>query len=549
MSLFTLSACALAQNAAWGRHGAVTSAESHATQAGISILKKGGNAVDAAVATGFALAVSHPAAGNIGGGGFMLIRMASGKKYFLDFREEAPGQATPKMYLDKNGNYIPNSSIIGYRAIGIPGSVAGFTAARARLGHLSLAADLAPAIRLATRGYRLSHAQAKNLRSKYLSRFHGSRQIFQRNGKFYRGGERFRQPQLAITLRRIAAGGGRAFYRGAIARELAAFLHRHGSIITATDLARYRARWRQPLIGHYRGYTVITSPPPSSGGVCILETLHMLEPTQFWRYGFHSAQSLHYQLEAMRRAFADRSVYLGDPDFDRLPLNELLSRAWAKKRWASFQTGQASSSSQTGAGPIPGFESTETTHYDVVDRAGNAVSVTYTLNNWFGSGVTDPRLGFLLNDEMDDFTSKPGVPNMFGLIQGKVNQIEPYKRPLSSMVPTIVTHGHRLFMVMGSPGGPRIITTIYEIFSNRVDFHMPLRAAVAAARFHQQWMPDLVYLERYGFSRDTQRRLQAMGYKLKIQPAWCDGEVIGLTRTNDYEAVSDNRWQGQAAAY
>ncbi len=537
------------QNLAWGHQGAVTSAERHATQAGIGILKSGGNAVDAAVAVGFALAVTHPAAGNIGGGGFMLIRMADGHAYFLDFREEAPGKAGPKMYLDKNGNYILNSSIVGFRAIGIPGSVAGLTMARRRLGKLSLAADMAPAIRLAAGGYRLSYTQAQDLHSPYLGRFNGSRRTFQRNGKFYLDGEVFRQPHLAATLRAIAAGGARVFYHGAMARELASYLQRHGGLITAADLARYRARWRTPLYGHYRGYTILTSPPPSSGGVCILEMLHMLEPTRFWRYGFQSALSLHYQIEAMRRAFADRAVYLGDPDFERLPVRQLLRRSWARQRWASFRPNLASRSAEVGAGPLPGFESTQTTSYSVVDQAGNAVAVTYTLNNWFGSGVTDPRLGFLLNDEMDDFTSKPGVPNMFGLIQGRVNQIEPYKRPLSSMVPTIVTQHHRLYMVLGSPGGPRIITTVYEIISNRIDFHLPLRNAVAAARFHQQWMPDVVDLEQYGFSSDTRRRLQAMGYVLKLQPDWCDGEAIGVGRSGTLAAVSDNRRTGSAGAY
>ena len=538
----------------WGRHGAVATAETHASSVGIQILREGGNAVDAAVAIGFTLAVTHPAAGNIGGGGFMLVRMAprdghAARSYFIDFREEAPGAATPTMYLNAQGNYIPGSSITGYRAIGIPGTVAGLVSAEKRLGKLGLARVMAPAIRLAADGYRLDHNEARMLHAKNLSLFPVSRKLFQRDGNYYRPGEIFRQPQLARTLRAIARGGARAFYRGRIARELAGFVRRHGGLITTKDMAHYRAIWRQPMTGHYHGYKIITSPPPSSGGVVMMQMFHMLALTHYWRAGMLSAHAIHDETEAMRRAFADRAAYLGDPDFSHLPLKTLLSRAYARERWASVRPDAATPSRDVHGGPVP-KESSETTHYSVVDGAGNAVAVTYTLNNWFGSGVTAGNLGFVLNDEMDDFTSKPGHANMFGLVQSKANDIEPYKRPLSCMVPTMVTRGGKLYLVLGSPGGPRIITSVFEVITDMVDFHLNLQQAVAAPRFHQQWLPDILYLEGVGFSPDTEALLRAMGYHLKIGGEWCDVEAIWENpKTGAYRAVTDPRADGTAMAY
>lgn len=538
----------------WGTHGAVATAEAHASRVGIEILREGGNAVDAAVAIGFALEVTHPQAGNIGGGGFMLVRMAArgsrpARTYFVDFREEAPGAAGPKMYLDAAGNYIPGSSINGYRAIGIPGTVAGLVSAEQRLGKLGLATVMAPAIRLAAEGYHLDHNQARMLHAKNLAAFPVSRRLFQRDGDYYRTGDLFRQPELAATLRAIAQGGARAFYRGRIARELAAFLDSHGGLITTRDLAHYRAIWRRPLVGHYHGYTIITSPPPSSGGVVMLEMFHMLALTKYSQAGMLSAHAIHDETEAMRRAFADRAAYLGDPDFTHLPLRTLLSPAYARERWQSVQPDAATPSSAIAGGPVP-KESSETTHYSVVDAAGDAVGVTYTLNNWFGSGVTADKLGFLLNDEMDDFTTDPGHPNMFGLIQSPANDVAPYKRPLSSMTPTMVVKNGKLWLDVGSPGGPRIITTVFEVISDMVDFHRNLQQAVAAPRFHQQWLPDVLDLEGTGFSPDTEALLRQMGYHLKIGGHWCDAEAIWVNpKTGAYRAVTDPRADGTAMAY
>lgn len=535
-----------------GAHGAVSSAEIHATQAGIEIMKAGGNAVDAAVAVGFALAVTHSSAGNIGGGGFMLIRQADGQAFFVDFREEAPGRATPTMYQDAQGNLIKGRSTIGMLASGIPGTVAGLVSAQKRLGKLTLAQDMAPAIRLAEEGFPLDPYEANGFaHARNLPLFPGSRQLFQRDGNYYQAGEVFKQPELAHTLRLIAQDGADAFYKGPIAHELADFEAAHGGLITAADLGHYQAKWRQPLQLSYHGYDILTSPPPSSGGVAIAEMLNMLDNSNFVQGGMNSAAALHDEIEAERRAMADRAVYLGDPDFEKIPMATLLSPAYAKERWASVKADQASLSADIGAGPIPGWESNETTHYSVVDPAGDAVGVTYTLNFGYGSGVTDPKLGFLLNDEMDDFTSKPGAPNGFNLIQGKVNDIEPYKRPLSSMVPTIVSKDGKLTLVVGSPGGPRIITAVFETMINVLDFGLNVQQAVDAPRFHQQWMPNAVYFEGPDrFSPDTLAMLRKMGYPVDVQRTWCDVEAIQIDpKTGLRMAATDPRADGAALAY
>ncbi|MGH9488742.1 MAG: gamma-glutamyltransferase [Terriglobales bacterium] len=535
-----------------GVHGAVSSAEVHATQAGIQILKEGGDAVDAAVAVGFTLAVTHSDAGNLGGGGFMLIRQADGHSYFVDFREEAPGKASPTMYQDANGDIIKGRSLIGMLASGIPGTVAGLVSAQKRLGKLALAQDMAPAIRLAQDGFPLDASEAGLMRhARNLPLFPNSRRIFQRNGNYYEAGDIFKQPELATTLKEIAQGGAAAFYHGRIAHQLAAFEKAHGGLISLADLAHYQAKWRRPLTMNYHGYQIISSPPPSSGGVVIFEMLNMLNHSHFVADGMDSAAALHDEIEAMRRAFADRAKYLGDPDFAKLPLATLLSPAYAAERWASVKPGEASLSSQVGAGPVPNWEGDETTHYSVVDAAGDAVGVTYTLNFFFGSGVTPDHLGFLLNDEMDDFTSKPGAPNGFHLIQGKVNDIEPYKRPLSSMTPTMVTQNGKLFLVLGSPGGPRIITSVFEAMTDVLDFGLNVQQAVDAPRFHQQWMPNTVYLEGPDrFSPDTIALLRKMGYPLKIGGHWCDVEAIEINpKTGMRMAATDPRADGAALAY
>ena len=535
-----------------GKTGAVSTAEIHATQTGIAIMKEGGNAVDAGVAIGFTLAVTHPFAGNIGGGGFMLIRQADGHSYFVDFREEAPGKASKNMYLDAQGNIVKGRSLVGMLASGIPGTVAGLVSAQKRLGKLTLAQDMAPAIRLARDGFHLDYPEATSLRrARNLRLFPTSYRIFQRDGNYYKPGELFRQPELAHTLELIAQGGAAAFYTGPMARQFAAFEKAHGGLITMADLAHYRAVWRKPLTVDYHGYHVITSPPPSSGGVAIVEMLNMLNYSHFVQDGMDSAAALHDEIEAQRRAMADRAVYLGDPDFEKMPLATLLSPAYAKQRWASVKRDEASLSSSVGAGPIPGFESNETTHYSVVDGAGDAVSVTYTLNFGYGSGVTVSKLGFLLNDEMDDFTSKPGAPNGFHLIQGKVNDIQPYKRPLSSMVPTMVTKNGKLFLVLGSPGGPRIITSVFEVMTDVLDFGLNIQQAVDAPRFHQQWMPQTVYFEGPDrFSPDTLRLLKQWGYPIKVQGTWCDVEAVEIDpKTGMRMAATDPRADGVALAY
>lgn len=535
-----------------GMHGAVASAEVHATQAGIDVLKAGGNAVDAAVAVGFALAVTHSSAGNIGGGGFMLVRMADGKNYFVDFREEAPGKATETMYQDDRGNIVAGRSTVGVLASGVPGTVAGLTSARQKLGKLTLAEDMAAAIHLAEDGFPLDTSEANGFRrAKNLAQFADSRRIFQRDGTFYEAGEVFKQPALASTLKQIAASGGEAFYKGAIARELAEFESANGGLITTDDLARYEAKWREPIALKYHGYDILTSPPPSSGGIAIGEMLNMLDDSNFVAAGMNSAATLHDEIEAERRAMADRAEYLGDPDFVKVPMAQLLSKAYAKERWSSVKPNAASSSKEVGAGPIPGYESDETTHYSVVDAAGNAVAVTYTLNFGYGSGVTDGKLGFLLNDEMDDFTSKPGAPNGFNLIQGKANAIQPHKRPLSSMVPTIVTKDGKLALVVGSPGGPRIITTVFEVLTDVLDFGLTVQQAVDAPRFHQQWMPEDVYFEGPNrFSPDTLHLLEKMGYPVKVERTWCDVEAIQIDpKTGMRLAATDPRADGAAIAY
>ena len=537
---------------AQGMHGAVASAEVHATEAGIQILKAGGNAVDAAVAVGFALAVTHSSAGNIGGGGFMLVRQADGHAYFVDFREEAPGKATETMYQDAQGNVVQGRSTLGMLASGVPGTVAGLASARQKLGKLSIAQDMAPAIRLAEDGFPLDPEEANGFRrARNLAQFPDSRRVFQRDGQFYDAGDTFKQPELAATLTQIAAGGADAFYKGSIAKELAAFETANGGLITTQDLAQYEAKWREPIALKYHGYDMVTSPPPSSGGIAIAEMLNMLDDSNFVAAGMDSAEALHDEIEAQRRAMADRAEYLGDPDFVKVPLTTLLDPAYAKARWASVKPDRASSSKEVGAGPIPGWESTETTHYSVVDADGNAVAVTYTLNFGYGSGVTAGKLGFLLNDEMDDFTSKPGAPNGFNLIQGKANAIAPHKRPLSSMVPTIVSKDGKLALVVGSPGGPRIITTVFEVLTDVLDFGLTVQQAVDAPRFHQQWMPEDVYFEGPSrFSPDTLHLLEKMGYPTKVGGSWCDVEAIQIDpKTGMRLAATDPRADGAAIAY
>jgi len=547
------------------RRAMVVSVHQQASQVGVEILHQGGNAVDAAIATGFALAVVHPAAGNIGGGGFMLLRKANGETHFLDFREKAPKAASRDMYLDAQGNVIPEASLIGYKAAGVPGSVAGLVYAEQHWGKLSLRAVMEPAIRLARNGVRLTYEEAQSMHYHDLARFPDSKRIFQRNGKFYEQGEIFRQPELARTLERIAANPkANEFYKGALARELAAEVKRGGGLITAEDLAEYEVKERQPIKGTYRGYEIISAPPPSSGGITMMEALNILEGYDLAKMGNRSADAIHVTAEAFRRAFFDRAELLGDSDFSQIPVAQLIDKKYADGWRQSLDMMRSTDSKDvhrpSGFGeldrraalrpPFMGRESNNTTHYSVVDAQGNAVAVTTTLNDSFGSAVTAGKLGFLLNDEMDDFTSKPGVPNGYGLIQGEANAIAPGKRPLSAMAPTIVLKDGKLFMVLGSPGGPRIISTVANILMGVIDYGLDIQQAVNAPRFHHQWQPDEIDIEKTGISPDTIKLLQVRGHKIKTEGYWSDGECIAVDpKTGELLGAPDGRNGGKAVGY
>ncbi len=545
------------------KHGIVVSVHQEASKAGSAIMQRGGNAVDAAVATGFALAVVHPAAGNIGGGGFMLVRMANGETHFLDYREKAPKAATREMYLDAKGDVIPDASLVGYKAIGVPGSVAGLVYAQKRWGKLPLRTVMQPAIRLARQGVELTYEETQSMHEKHLADFPDSKRIFQRSGKYYQPGEIFRQPELARTLERIAANPN-DFYKGALASELAATIQQGGGIVTKQDLAEYDVKERQPVRGTYRGYQIISAPPPSSGGVTLLETLNILEGYDLAKLGNRSADSIHLTSEAMRRAFYDRAEFLGDPDFSQLPVPQLIDKKYAEAWRTSLEIMHSSISKElrrpSGFGqldreaashpPYKGPEPENTTHYSVVDPQGNAVAVTTTLNESFGARVTAGKLGFLLNDEMDDFTSKPGVPNGYGLIQGEANAIGPGKRPLSAMAPTIVLKEGKLFLVLGSPGGPRIISTVLNILMGVVDYGLDIQQAVNAPRFHHQWEPDQIYIEKTGISPDTLKLLEARGHKVQMNGYWSDGECIAIDlASGERLGAPDGRNGGKAIGF
>ena len=546
-------------------HGMVVSVHHLASDAGLDVLREGGNAVDAAVATGFALAVVHPAAGNLGGGGFMLLRTHDGHATFIDYREKAPLAATETMYQDAHGNVFPadspESSIIGYRSIATPGSVAGMVYAERKYGKLGLARVMAPAIQLAENGFVLTAEEAHELTDPYLARFPDSKRIFQRDGNLYKEGETFKQPELARTLQRIAADPD-DFYHGKIAHELVDELHKGGALLTLEDLAQFTVVERAPVTGSFHNYTVISAPPPSSGGIVLLSALNILEGYDLAKLGDRTPASIHFITEAYRRAYMDRSDYLGDPDYNPIPVAQLTSKKYAEAWRAGIDPNLATPSPSLvrpagflpPAPKTPGqyhHESDQTTHYSVVDSEGNAVSVTTTLNNSFGSHVTAGSLGFLLNDEMDDFASKMGVPNMFGLIQGPANAIAPGKRPLSSMTPTIVLEDGKLRFVLGSPGGARIITTVANIFLSAAEGGLNIQQAVDAPRFHHQYQPDKLYLEP-GFTPETVAALQARGYTLSISERhWSNGECIAVDpKTGELSAGQDQRSHyGKAAGY
>jgi gamma-glutamyltranspeptidase/glutathione hydrolase len=572
-------------------HAMVVTIHHDATDAGVEILKAGGNAVDAAVAVGFALAVVYPQAGNIGGGGFMLIRpgskkLAHGRARFLDYREKAPAAASANMYLDAQGNVIPKMSTVGSKASGVPGTVAGLAYAEKHYGRLGLKAVMQPAIRLARDGYVLDPEVARAMRSANLTKFDVSRRIFQRDGKFYEAGERFIQPELAKTLERIAAKP-QDFYKGKMAAELAAFESKNEGLITAADLAAYQVKERTPLVGEYHGLEVLTSPPPSSGGIVLIESLNILSGYDLAKIGSdRSPAQIHYIAEAFRRAYMDRGDYLGDPDFNTMPLKQMADPAYAAAWRKTIDPVKPSPSATlvrpAGFMPEPpkvepaGHESPQTTHFSVVDSDGNAVASTYTLNFTFGSGVTVAGLGFLLNDEMDDFASKMGVPNGFGLIQGPANAIAPGKRPLSSMTPTIVSEPDtitskrilffkktevtpgKLRLVLGSPGGSTIITTVANDLISVVDNGLNIQQAADAPRFHHQYLPDVLQFEK-AFPLEPIEALKAVGYITKREGefdekspgVWGDSELIAVDpKTGQLLGGHDHRRNfGKAAGY
>jgi gamma-glutamyltranspeptidase/glutathione hydrolase len=561
-ALAAVSAWAAEAQPVRAKHAMAVSVHPLASQAGVDIMKEGGNAVDAAVAVGFALAVVHPQAGNLGGGGFMLFRRPDGEVHFLDFREKAPAAATRNMYLDKNGKVIPDLSTVGYKSIGVPGSVAGLAYAQKHWGKLPLAKVMAPAIKLARDGFPLAESDAKDLQDPILAKFPVSRRIFQRDGHYYKAGDIFKQPELARTLERIAKNPD-DFYHGAIARELAADMQKGGGLITTKDLADYQVVERPPIHGTYRGYDIYSAPPPSSGGIVMMEALNILEGYPLKKLG-RGTEAIHLTIEAYRRAFYDRAQFLGDPDFSKIPVAPLIDKKYGAAWRADLDPDHASPSKDlkrpqeftqleryAASHPPVVFahEPKQTTHYSVVDSAGDAVAVTTTLNNTFGSGVTANPLGFLMNDEMDDFASAPGVPNMYGLIQGEANAVGPGKRPLSAMTPTIVTKDGKLFLVLGSPGGPTIITTVANALMGVVDYGMNIQEAVDAPRFHHQWMPDRVMVEK-AFPQDKVEALEKMGHTVARRNRWGDAECIAIDpATGDRLGASDPRNNGKAIGY
>ena len=534
------------------RHGMVVSAQHLATMAGVEMLERGGNAIDAAVAVGYALAVVHPCCGNIGGGGFMLIHLRDDQNLFLNFREKAPGKATPTMFQDASGKVVPNRSTDSYLGVGVPGTVMGLNAALAKYGTLPLQQVMAPAIRLARDGYVLEQGDVNILNSSAqdFAAHPNVAAIFLQHGKPYAAGQRLVQGQLARTLERIAQGGSDAFYRGPIAREVVAASQANGGILAVRDFADYTVQWEKPIQCRYRGYTILSAPPPSSGGTTLCEILQIIRPYPFDKWGYGSIDALHYLAEAERRAFADRNTYLGDPAFVRNPIAELLSAAHAAKLRSTILADRATPSAEI-RGDLGAAEGNHTTHYSVADKYGNAVAVTYTLNFLFGIRQMAGDTGFFLNDEMDDFTSKPGVANAAGLVQGKVNQVEPGKRPLSSMTPTMVMRDGKPLLLTGSPGDATIISTTLQSILNVVDYGMNVEQAVSAPRMHQQWYPQQVWIEDGLLSPQSQQKLEGMGYRFRtIHAMGADEAILIDPKTGMFEGANDpRRPAGLAAGY
>lgn len=532
-------------------HGMVASQDALATRVGVEVLRQGGNAVDAAVAVGFALAVTLPQAGNLGGGGFMVLRMADGREAAIDFREMAPAAATRDMFLDEDGEVDNDRARFSHLSAGVPGSVAGLALAQERYGSISLAEAIAPAIELAEHGFEVGPALAaalERVRPRMEAWPASLATYFKPDGSAYRAGERLVQPELADTLSLIAVHGPSGFYSGSTADRIAAEMARHGGLITREDLAAYRAVERAPVRGHFKDHEILSMPPPSSGGTHIVQILNVLEQFTLGESGHNSAASLHVMAEAMRMAYADRSEYLGDPDYVDVPVAGLTSSEYARALANQIKIDRARPSSDVRPGDPPAVEPTETTHYSVVDAEGNAVAVTTTLNFSFGSGIVVPGTGMLLNNEMDDFAAKPGVPNAYGLIGGDANAIEPGKRPLSSMSPTVVLRDGRPFLVTGSPGGSRIITTTLQIIVNVIEHDLNIAEATHAPRMHHQWLPDELFLER-GVSPDTARLLRDMGHVVTWTRPMGSTQSILIDDGTLYGASDPRTGDGLTAGY
>ncbi len=531
-------------------HAVVVAGEEHAAEAGVEILRKGGNAVDAAVAVQFAMAVTQPRAGNIGGGGFMIAHLGD-TTVALDFREKAPLKATQDMYI-VNGEYQQNLSWEGALAVGVPGVVAGMMKAHKRFGELPLEVVMQPAIKLAREGFRISLAMARllNENAEVFSKYEASEYYFTKeNGQPYHEGDLFVQKDLAKTLERIAEHGRKGFYSGPTADMIVTTMKKYNGLITHEDLKQYEAKWREPITATFNGYTLYMMSPPSTGGLAVAQILKMLKPYNLSTLGYNTARYVHLVSEAMRRAFADRAYFLGDPDYVEIPMEELLSVEYNRNRMQSFEGGEASSSEEIGHGKIPEFtESINTTHFSIVDDEGNAVAITTTINGFYGSSVAVGEAGFFLNNEMNDFTAMPGEPNMYGLIQGKVNAIEPGKRMISSMTPTVVMKGENVRMVLGAAGGPRIITNVLQTFLNGAIFGMNAQEAVAAPRFHHQWYPDYIRYERFGIAKNNRMALKEMGHTLE-KGSVGRAHIIFVDDEGMLHGAPDPRGQGYAAGY
>jgi gamma-glutamyltranspeptidase/glutathione hydrolase len=539
------------------KHGMVASTNEVASRVGVDVMKRGGNAIDAAIAVAFALAVTHPAAGNLGGGGFMMIRLKNGKATAIDYREMAPAAATRNIYLDKNGNLIEGEggSLVGYRAAGVPGTVRGMELALQRYGSGKLSwAQLVEPARLLANGFVVTNSLARGLRgnSSYLSQYAETKRIYLKGGSFYNEGEIFRQPDLAATFARLQRGGPNEFYQGQTAKLIVDDMKRNNGLMTLADLRGYVAKEREPVRGKYRGYEIISMPPPSSGGAVLIEMLNILEGYDLGKLDSASSERYHLMTEAMRRAFADRAEFMGDADFVKVPVAGLIDKTYAAKLRESISTAKASTSVEINAGQPTGHESEETTHFTVVDAEGNAVANTYTLNNSYGSAAVAKGTGIILNDEMDDFAAKPGTPNMYGLIQGERNAVAPHKRPLSAMTPTFVLRADgSLWFTVGSPGGPTIINTALCVITNVVDYGMDIQQALDFPRIHHQWLPDELIFEPHGLSGDTQKALIALGHKLASPRYLGDAEGIMIEEKTGVRlgATDPRRSDGLAVGY